>query len=1138
MAPDTASPVPGFAPDPHWLGDTSQLVPAHRLIVLSFFDGIGSALVAIENLCGQPSMAMAWEIDESCIAVTSQAFPYVIHRGDVFKDSPTAIAEYIRKRDPHQLCSIVCVAAPPCPDFSRVTGHGQGFDGTEGCKFKHFAEFANELESQLDGWDFHHLIENVVMQQKSEIQWVSEKTHTSPLVVDAADFGWISRPRIWWTRVDWSQFTTNPASSGDLRWGTLNKLPRLYVDAAYTTMNTEVLGGLKFSQRVENHEIRLPCMTTPAPDEHGRPAPKKTRGKVDSSTRQRWLEGGRQWAPWHYDREAMLSTADDELVLPPIALKELLHHLPQGHTTTGRTELRTRHRMMGNSWHVGVAQFLLFFILSSCRASVGCEVQQPIPHPPQMSALQFLVSMAQSEDPAMGPVPRRVEQLTRAPVQDQWEHWEVSKGLTHPMLQEPQIEPGALQVFRKLRNLGDISRLRNEVVNDIKDMVADWQDHTNDWIQSRPPHVRAVYESHGTPTTQIPVFLELLKLCQYPAMEDITQDLSWGFDYVGRQHPGPGWLQRLDEEYAHPISLDTFASLNAQYIERELQKRGPDQHWATMLEELVEEKKCGRVQGPFAAPSSWPIQTVAPTGHHLLPTPAGPIFPSICFAVVQSDKIRRCEDLRRSFHNQTIFATQTPTHHHVDVYADVIKFMGQQAIPVKVWSHDLDSAYRQFPVKDQAFSYTILFTESGPTLWRHCALAFGAVSSVWSFNRAADCLMLVARKLLLSNLFHYVDDFAAVEASDIATSGFEAFTDMCLSLGLRTKPKKATPPDTKQKLLGVDFVIGDTGLQIQPCPDRVHKLQVQIRNFLDYDRLQPSEAQKLAGRLVFLQTTIFGQVGKSALQPIYSRAAHQSADAPGSIHLNTGLRRALTNILQLLVDMRPRWLPFDVTAPQSLIYTDAFFELGQRVLKPGSEVPTSWNHRNTKNMKNGWGVVAHTFQETFYSLGRVPPTLLHAYCHRKAFIYFLEAITPLLALIILQSRLAKYVVLFVDNSAALAALQRGYGKDDQINNLISVFWSIVNRLGLFLHFCWVPSSHNVSDKVSRHDLSEAHSQDWTHLHSDTAEIYDILTRAATDSNFAMFEAVNCLLDGEVRSPTHPRAEREVGARGGVRKRAP
>ena len=1124
--------VPGCNPpveshqsiDSSWIGDTSHLIPAHKLIVLSFFDGIGSIFLAIENLCGRPSLAVAWETDTLCTAVTSQRFPYVIHRGDLLKDTPNDIADFVKRHDPHQLCTVLLAAAPPCPDFSILTGHGKGFSGNEGCKFQSYAEFAMQLEKLLEGWECHHLMENVVMQQQSEIQWVSNNTNTSPVIADAADFGLISRPRLWWTRIDWSSVVTNPVTGDKIRWGTINKLPRIYVDTPFETLTAEDLGDLTLPRRVENHEIRIPCMTTPAPDEHGRPAPKKVRGKIASDTRQRWLDGGRQWAPWHYDKEAMLTDSGGQLVLPPIELKERLHHFPVQHTNVAPVDMRARHRMLGNSWHVGIAQFILFFILSSCRATAITVENQTIPRQPRRSSLQLMMSLAQGEEHAMGPTPRRFDVMARAPAADQWDHWRLAKSLSHPMLQTPVLEPGAVQVLHKLEQIGDITRLRQEVVADIQQMIDDWSEYTQNWLESRPNHVRAVYQSGDGPCTQIPVFLELLSQCGYPAMTDISQDLSLGFDYVGEQHPGPGWLPRLDEVYAHPIKLETFANLNRRYIHQKLRQGFVDTHWKTMLQELEDEKRCGRVQGPFAAPLTWPCITVAPHGHQLLPAPAGPIYPSICFSVVQSDKIRRCEDLRRSFHNQTIRATQTPTHHTVDVYVDAIRRLGQQSQSPTLWSHDLDSAYRQFPVKDQSFSYTILFTDSGPTLWRHGALAFGATSSVWAFNRAADCLMFVSRKLLLTNLFHYVDDYAAVEDSTAATSSFETFTQMSSALGLRTKPKKACPPSTKQTLLGVNFDIQPTGLLVLPCPDRVLRIQQQVQQIIDADKLNPTEAQKLAGRLVFLQTTVFGQVGKTALQAVYARASSMSAETTNNDQLNTGLRSALQNISQLLRVIRPRWIPFASNAPQTLIYTDAFFELGGQKLKPtASNIPTVWNPSRASTMNNGWGMVCHTAGATYFSYGTVPKSLLRAYCHRKAFIYFLEAIAPLLTLVIMKPVIEEYVILFIDNQSALSALQKGYGKDVHVNNLVSVFWSIVNHMRLFIHFSWVPSDHNVSDKVSRHDLSEAQSQDWSEVPVVLTKVYHILEKAANDSQFAIFEAATTLLADDWFQLPHPRA---------------
>ena len=247
------------------------------------------------------------------------------------------------------------------------------------------------------------------------------------------------------------------------------------------------------------------------------------------------------------------------------------------------------------------------------------------------------------------------------------------------------------------------------------------------------------------------------------------------------------------------------------------------------------------------------------------------------------------------------------------------------------------------------------------------------------------------------------------------------------------------------------------GVVLSPCPERVRKISEKIQSHMQSDSLTQPDAQKLAGKLVFLQTTAFGQIGKATLQPIYSRASSWQAGDEKADRLNTGLRRALQTLHRLLQDIQPRWVPFSSESPQTLVYTDAFFELGARRFKPGDpSIPTQWSPKQVSQMTNGWGMVCKMSTGTFYSFGRVPAELLMAYCHRKAFIYFLEAIAPLLLLLIMRSHIDKYILLFIDNQSALSALRRGYGGDETINNLISVFWGVANRLRLFLHFSWVP----------------------------------------------------------------------------------
>ena len=83
-------------------------------------------------------------------------------------------------------------------------------------------------------------------------------------------------------------------------------------------------------------------------------------------------------------------------------------------------------------------------------------------------------------------------------------------------------------------------------------------------------------------------------------------------------------------------------------------------------------------------------------------------------------------------------------------------------------------------------------------LWQHNALSFGASGSVWGFNRFADLLQFIARKILWIPVHHYVDDFAAAEDERLAESGFTAFADLYNGLGLKVKEKKAQPPAAHQ----------------------------------------------------------------------------------------------------------------------------------------------------------------------------------------------------------------------------------------------------------------------------------------------------------------------------------------------------
>ena len=963
----------------------------HRIIALSFFDGIGTGLQALQEIVGEPLLTLSWEIDDECNKVIRHHFPGTQQRGNFLQDDPKEVAALIRRHDEHQCCRILVLAAPPCPDFSVIKEDSPGLNGEEGSKFTKFVEFLSLLEEELPQWHFDLLCENVVMQKAAEVQYVSEGLRAQPIVVDAADLGLVNRPRLWWLRIDWKNIRKNPFTDKALRWGSVHRMPRLFMDFPWLQPSDLQMEGYQLPPRVAKHECRLPCMTTPAPSAEGRPPPKKMKSKMKADTRQRWLEDSRQFAPWHYDEEHMLTNKHGQLCLPTIGIKEQLQGLPVGFTEVDNIPLRSRHRMMGNAWNCTVAKFLLTFVLLFGHPD-GTTAFTVIPRTPRQSALQMVTSWARMEEHGMGPVEVTRSDIAMPLSNTMWDHWRAAHTLQHPLLREPRIEKGVQQVFTKWTWIrGDLPRLRSEVVAEVELLVEAQLEDTLQWFRQLPEHIQNVYSQKGQGTiTHIPVLVQLLRDCNFPELETLEADLTHGFALTGPQHQGPGWVARQDERYAHPVNHQTFKTLNQQYIAQKLARKPLDPHWQTLLAEILKEKATGRLTGPHVTPPGWKVQTVGVDGHPTVDLPTTEVLAAVCFSVVQSDKVRRCEDFRRSHHNSTLLAWDVPTHHSIDSYVHLCRSYGNQGVKAEIWTHDLDSAYRQFPVKDRSVAYTLLFTPSGPTLWCHGALCFGASASVWAFNRCADMLQFAARKLLLLPVHHFVDDFAAAEPSAVALSGFDSFQSLFGTIGLKMKQTKAAEPRPKQKLLGVNLVIEDHQLTLQVCPDRLQRLVTQISSVLHHNVLQPMEAQKLAGKLVFLQTTTFGSVGRALTYPLYARAQGAGRD-PEHDKLNHPLRDALRTLLYVLQDLQPRVVPLQRTSPGVVPYTDAFFALGEKTFKPSDTgIPTRWNPHHTRFINNGWGFVLSSGSHVYAAHGIAPASLIDKFCSRRAFIYFLD----------------------------------------------------------------------------------------------------------------------------------------------------
>ena len=138
-------------------------------------------------------------------------------------------------------------------------------------------------------------------------------------------------------------------------------------------------------------------------------------------------------------------------------------------------------------------------------------------------------------------------------------------------------------------------------------------------------------------------------------------------------------------------------------------------------------------------------------------------------------------------------------------------------------------------------------------------LLFGAVASVWGYNRVGDVLVAISRAVFLSPAIHYVDDYGGIEPHDTALSAFWCFRLMNEVLGLNCKTNKQQPPATMHSIQGTLISLEQENIVVRPTPSRIDKITAEARMILETNTLVPDRAAELAGKAQFVTTTIFGK---------------------------------------------------------------------------------------------------------------------------------------------------------------------------------------------------------------------------------------------------------------------------------------
>lgn len=149
--------------------------------VLSLFDGISCAMIALDKLGIRVKNYYSSEIDKHAIAVSKKNYPNIIQLGDI---------KNIKAKDLPKIDLLI--GGSPCQDLSNAK-NGLGLQGEKSKLFYEYLRIYKEIKPT------YFLLENV---QNKWAEFMSKEVGVNFIPVNSAKFSAQSRPRCYWTNLD------------------------------------------------------------------------------------------------------------------------------------------------------------------------------------------------------------------------------------------------------------------------------------------------------------------------------------------------------------------------------------------------------------------------------------------------------------------------------------------------------------------------------------------------------------------------------------------------------------------------------------------------------------------------------------------------------------------------------------------------------------------------------------------------------------------------------------------------------------------------------------------------------------------------------------------------------------------------
>ena len=373
---------------------------------------------------------------------------------------------------------------------------------------------------------------------------------------------------------------------------------------------------------------------------------------------------------------------------------------------------------------------------------------------------------------------------------------------------------------------------------------------------------------------------------------------------------------------------------------------------------------------------------------------------------------------------------------------------------------DLKSAYRQIPtdssINNRRFCIIAVYNPHTmrPQMHIQFASPFGAVSSVYSFNRCARALWAAGAFHLRLCWCNYFDDYPIAEPRATSQGCTIAVRALCALLGwnLSLEPEKDKPFDVSCPALGIiaDLSQLPEGVAVfSNKPERIEAIEQLADSILSKGRCPSVVMAELRGKSQYAANQTFGRI---AAGPLHIMSEHQFRCRSGILDSETA--DAIRDIVTIVKHAPPRSLSCRGEMRPILVYTDGACEgIDRDQVTIGAVIIDSANLQNSVM----WG-------------GAVPEPLVRLWKQQGQVQVIGQAeLLPTLMVRRACDKLFRHrrVVFFIDNDSARQALIRGFSPSCSSMNIVRLMVKAETECQVWTWYARVPTHSNPADDPSR-----------------------------------------------------------------------